>query len=136
MSITARYLLDTNICIYLAKQQPPTILAKFATLQEGEAVISVITYGELFLGVTKSQHRVKNLHALQKLCGYIKPQPLPVQVGEHYAEIRAALEAKGQLIGGNDLWIAAHARSANLILVTNNQKEFARIAHLKMENWV
>lgn len=130
------YLLDTNICIYISKQKPQNVLNKFEKLAVGEAAISTITFGELFYGVQKSHHHKVNTENLTKLISLIPPLPIPTDAGKHYGIIRSKLEKKGQIIGNNDLWIAAHALALDLTLVTNNDKEFSRIPHLKIENWV
>jgi len=132
----ARFLLDTNICIHIRRQRPPEVLARFQRLKPGEAVLSVITYGELIYGVEKSQFREQATRQLTELEGLIPVMELPLQAGQFYAAIRAALEAKGETIGNNDLWIAAHAKAAGLTLVTNNEREFRRIQGLKIQNWV
>jgi tRNA(fMet)-specific endonuclease VapC len=130
-----RYLLDTNICIYIAKQRPISVLQKFQELSVGEVGMSIITYGELFFGVHKSEHLRKSLHILNELTHIIPPIPMPIQAGECYGNIRASLNAKGIPLGNNDLWIAAHAQAERLILVSNNTREFARVDGLKLENW-
>src|SRR6266700_2165572 len=132
----ARFLLDTNICIYIRRQRPPEVLARFRRLGSGEAVISVITYGELMYGVEKSQFRDQATKQLMELAGLVPVMELPLQAGQFYGTIRASLEAKGETIGNNDLWIAAHARAAGLTLVTNNEHEFRRIKGLKIQSWV
>jgi len=132
----ARFLLDTNICIHIRRQRPPTVLARFQRLKPGEAVLSVITYGELIYGVEKSQFREQATRQLAELAGLVPVMELPLQAGQFYGAIRAALEARGEMIGSNDLWIAAHAKAAGLILVTNNESEFRRIPGLKTQNWV
>jgi len=132
----ARFLLDTNICIHIRRQRPPGVLARFQRLKPGEAVLSVITYGELIYGVEKSQFREQATKQLTELEGLIPVMELPLQAGQFYGAIRAALEAKGETIGNNDLWIAAHAKAAGLTLVTNNEREFRRIQGLKIQNWV
>ena len=131
----ARFLLDTNICIYVRRQRPPAVLARFQQLKHGEAVLSVITYGELVYGAEKSQFREQASRQLAELAGLLPVMALPSHAGQCYGAIRAALEAKGELIGNNDLWIAAHAKAAGLILVTNNEREFQRIQELEIENW-
>src|SRR6266508_3545689 len=118
--MNARFLLDTNICIHIRRQRPPEVLARFQRLKPGEAVLSVITYGELVYGVEKSQFREQAIRHLGELAGLMPVVSLPLQAGQVYGAMRAALEAKGQVIGNNDLWIAAHAKAAGLILVTNN----------------
>jgi len=132
----ARFLLDTNICIHIRRRRPPAVLARFQRLKPGEAVISVITYGELHFGAAKSQFREQANRQLIELAGLLPVIALPPQAGQHYGAIRAALEAKGEMIGNNDLWIAAHAKAAALTLVTNNEHEFRRIPGLKIQNWV
>jgi tRNA(fMet)-specific endonuclease VapC len=132
----ARFLLDTNICIYIRRRRPPGLLARFERLKLGEAVLSVITYGELIFGVQKSQFREQATKQLTELAGLVPIMALPPQAGEFYGAIRASLEAKGEIIGNNDLWVAAHARAAGLTLVTNNEREFRRIQGLKIQNWV
>lgn len=131
----ARFLLDTNICIYIRRQRPPQVLARFQRLQPGEAVISVITHGELIYGVEKSRLREQTARQLTELIGLLPVLPLPLQAGQSYGAIRAALEVRGETIGNNDLWIAAHAQAARLVLVTNNESEFRRIRGLKIQNW-
>jgi len=130
-----RYLLDTNICIYIRRRRPQEVLARFEKLQPGEAALSVITYGELLYGVEKSPARTRSMEALRELMTYLPVLPLPPEVGEAYGAIRVGLEARGEVIGNNDLWIAAHAKAAKLTLVTNNEREFRRIAGLKIQNW-
>jgi tRNA(fMet)-specific endonuclease VapC len=134
--MSARFLLDTNICIHIRRQRPPGVLARFQRLKPGEAVLSVITYGELIYGVEKSQFREQAAKQLSELAGLLPIMALPLQAGEFYGAIRAALEAKGEMIGNNALWIAAHAKAAGLTLVTNNEREFRRIQGLKIQNWV
>lgn len=130
-----RFLLDTNICIYIRQKRPPEVLARFRKLKNGEAGLSLITYGELFYGAAKSQHRQIATEKLNDLLAFLPILPLPDTTASHYGEIRAALEANGEIIGGNDLWIAAHARAAGLVLVTNNEREFRRVPGLKIQNW-
>jgi tRNA(fMet)-specific endonuclease VapC len=130
------YLLDTNICIYIAKQKPIDVLKRFEKMKPGEAGMSVITYGELLYGAEKSQHPKKTKEALSDLVYLIPSLPLIDEVSEHYARIRASLEKQGKTIGNNDLWIASHAQTLGVILVTNNIKEFSRVPHLKVENWI
>lgn len=134
--MSAKYLLDTNICIYIRQNRPPKVQARFKRLKPGEAVLSVITYGELVYGVQKSQQKPKALQQLAELTQLLPVIALPEDTGYIYGEFRAALEKQGQVIGNNDLWIAAHAKAANLTLVTNNEREFKRISGLKIQNWV
>jgi tRNA(fMet)-specific endonuclease VapC len=122
--MAVRFLLDTNICNYIRRQRPPAVLARFRQLQLGEAVLSVITYGELVYGAEKSQFREQAHRQLAELAALLPVMELPMRAGEFYGSIRAALAAEGGMIGNNDLWIAAHARTAGLILVTNNDVSF------------
>lgn len=130
------FMLDTNTCIYIAKKKPIEVLHKFEELKVGQVGMSSITYGELLYGAYKSQHSKKTLIALKELAELIPPLPIPSEAGRHYGQIRYALEKAGKPIGNNNLWIAAHAMALGVVLVTNNIKEFRRIPHLKLENWV
>lgn len=131
----ARFLLDTNICIYIRRKKPDSLLKRFGTLRHGEAVLSVITFGELVYGAEKSVHRTLGLKQLQELSGLLPVVSLPETAAQTYGTMRAALERKGLMIGNNDLWIAAHARASALTLVTNNVREFARVEGLDLQNW-
>ena len=130
-----RYLLDTNICIYIRQKRPDAVLRRFRKLRPGEAVLSVITYGELLYGAAKSQQRVAALERLRDLVHLLPALSLPETAAEAYGTIRTELEAKGEMIGNNDLWIAAHALASGLTLVTSNEKEFRRVRGLKVQNW-
>jgi tRNA(fMet)-specific endonuclease VapC len=130
-----RYLLDTNICIYIRQKRPDEVLRRFRKLRPGEAAVSVITYGELLDGATKSEHRVAALEKLRELVHLLPALSLPESAAEAYGAIRAELESKGEMIGNNDLWIAAHAVVAGLTLVTNNGSEFRRVRGLRIQNW-
>lgn len=134
--MTARYLLDTNICIYIQRQRPEKVLARFQKLKPGDAAISVITWGELLYGAAKSKQRKKVLQLLAEFKSFVPVLPIPENTGNTYGVIRASLESKGTPIGNNDLWIAAHAKAATLTLVTNNEREFQRVPGLKIQNWV
>jgi tRNA(fMet)-specific endonuclease VapC len=130
-----RYLLDTNICIYIRQRKPEEVLRRFRRLRPGEAALSVITYGELLYGAAKSAQRTAALEQLRELSRLLPALPLPETAAESYGSIRADLESKGEMIGNNDLWIAAHALASTLTLVTNNEKEFRRVHGLKIQNW-
>ncbi len=132
----ARYMMDTDTCIYLKNRRPPAIAERFCTLQWGEVVISVITFGELYNGALKSREAEAALNNVYRLGERLPVQPISVEVAKIYGSIRSSLEKKGNIIGGNDLWIAAHALTLGLTLVTNNTKEFSRVANLSIENWV
>jgi tRNA(fMet)-specific endonuclease VapC len=130
-----RFLLDTNICIYIRRKKPEEVLRRFRELKPGEAVLSVITFGELLYGAEKSGQRAAALEMLRELGRMLPVLGLPETAEEAYGTIRAELERKGQMIGNNDLWIAAHAKAAGLVLVTNNEREFRRVRGLKVQNW-
>jgi tRNA(fMet)-specific endonuclease VapC len=133
--MTVRYLLDTNICIYIAKHNPPVVRDRFVRHSAEELAMSVITLGELRHGAEKSNSPKKAFSAIERLVGVIQVMPVDAEVAEKYGEIRAKLELAGQTIGNNDLWIAAHAKAQGWILVTNNEREFKRVTGLKVENW-
>jgi len=128
-------MLDTNMCIYIAKHRPPEVRARFERLKPGQLVMSAITYGELYYGASKSSQQAKALAQLQELVQDIPVEELDSRASEAYGEIRATLEKEGRLIGNNDLWIGAHASALNLTLATNNEREFKRIPGLLLENW-
>jgi tRNA(fMet)-specific endonuclease VapC len=134
--MNARFLLDTNICIYIRRKRPLEVLARFQRLKPGEVVLSVITFGELVYGLEKSRLREQAAKQLTELASLVPIMALPSHAGEFYGSIRATLETKGEMIGNNDLWIAAHAKAAGLTLITNNEREFRRIPGMKIQNWV
>ncbi len=134
--MSLRYLLDTNICIYVAKHRPAEVYQRLSRLRTGEAGMSLITFGELYYGAQKSQQKERASEKLRQLIRYIHVLTLSAEAAEHYGMIRAFLEKRGEPIGNNDLWIAAHARSLNVTLVTNNMREFVRVPDLSVENWV
>lgn len=131
-----KYMLDTNTCIYLIKNKPLGIVKKLQSLKIEDVSISTITLAELEYGVEKSQKRGQNKLALAEFLAPIEVLNFNDFSAQKYGEIRVVLESKGKLIGAMDMLIAAHALSINLILVTNNVKEFKRIPSLKIENWV
>jgi tRNA(fMet)-specific endonuclease VapC len=131
----SRFMLDTNICMYIRRMRPAPVLERFRSLARGEAVISVVTYGELRYGAEKSVSRERALKMLDELVALVPVQPLSPAAGVAYGAIRLALERQGGIIGGNDLWIAAQAHAADLTLVTNNEGEFRRVPGLRIENW-
>jgi len=132
----SRYLLDTNICIYIRRERPQVVMERFTALPPGSMAISVVTYGELIYGGQKSPDPPKAMRILDELTALIPVVPMAIDVATVYGTIRSDLAARGGLIGNNDLWIAAHARSLEVILVTNNEKEFRRVDGLTIENWV
>lgn len=133
--MSVRFLLDTNICIYIAKHNPPAVRERFVRHSANELAMSVITLGELRHGAEKSNSPQKAFATLEQLVGAIQVMPLDDEVSHMYGKIRAKLELAGQPIGNNDLWIAAHAKAAGWTLVTNNEREFVRVPGLQIENW-
>ncbi len=131
-----RYLLDTNICIYIKNHRPAEVLARFSKLPLGKVAMSAITYGELCFGAEKSSKPKETRQILEHLIALIPVLPLDATASMHYGKIRQQLQTSGKPIGNNDLWIAAHALAGKLILVTNNVAEFKRVPGLKVENWV
>ena len=129
------YMLDTDICIYIIKRKPKSALERLEMLQPGQLTMSAITFAELMNGAKKSQHIASNISKLNELAELIEIYPFDQKAAVFYGDVRSALEKKGETIGSNDLLIAAHALSLNLILVTNNEKEFKRVDGLKIENW-
>ncbi len=130
-----RYLLDTNIVIYVLKRRPIEVLSLFNE-NASRMAISAITLSELFHGAEKSTRVSNNLVAIEDFCSRLEVLPYGAKAAQHYGAIRAGLEKTGQPLGVNDLHIAAHARSEGLVVVTNNVGEFARVPALQVENWV
>ncbi|MFW6001620.1 MAG: type II toxin-antitoxin system tRNA(fMet)-specific endonuclease VapC [Halanaerobium sp.] len=130
-----KYMLDTNICIYIIKEKPKKVLDKVQTCNIGDICISMVTFAELQYGVEKSQYKDKNQTALASFLAPIEILPFEQNAAIKYGSIRADLENQGRIIGAYDLMIGAHAIAENLILVTNNTKEFKRITDLSLENW-
>ena len=130
-----RYLLDTNIVIYVLKRRPIEVLSVF-NANASRMAISSITLAELMHGAEKSSRVTENLTAIEDFCSRLEVLPYGSKAAQHYGAIRAQLEKLGRPIGVNDLHIAAHARSEGLVLVTNNTAEFERVSALEIENWV
>jgi tRNA(fMet)-specific endonuclease VapC len=128
-------MLDTNICIYIAKNHPPEVKVRFEQLKPGQIVMSAITLGELQFGASKSSQRSKVQAQIEKLIHDIPVVDIGRGAAEAYGEIRAALQKQGCPLGGNDLWIAAHAVALGVTLATNNEREFRRVPGLTVENW-
>ena len=129
------YLLDTNIII-AAMKGVSSVIGKLETIPVSSLVLSPIVLGELEVGAEKSLHPDKNRVRLARLIENIPTASLDAEVSRHYGRIRADTERKGTPIGANDLWIAAHALALGAVAVTDNVKEFSRVAGLKVENWV
>jgi len=131
-----KYLLDTNTCIYLIKEKTTVCTQRIQSMRINEIGISTITFAELEYGVSKSSLPEKNKLALLKFVAPLEILSFTARAAQTYGQIRAYLEKSGQIIGSLDLVIGSHAKSENLILVTNNVSEFSRIADLNIENWV
>jgi tRNA(fMet)-specific endonuclease VapC len=130
-----KFMLDTNICIYVIKRRPIEVLETFNKFA-GTLCISAITYAELCHGVEKSALPEHNRRQVDDFVSRLEILPYGDKAAAHYGDIRATLERQGKTIGVNDLHIAAHARSEGLVVVTNNLKEFERVAGLRFENWL
>lgn len=131
-----KLLLDTNICIYIIKQQPVAVLKRFLEYQLGDIGISSITLSELRYGVAKSTYQEKNAKALDEFIIPLEVLSFDEEAARIYGDIRAALEKAGTPIGAMDMLIAAHAVSLGIPLVTNNTREFARIPTLTVVDWI
>lgn len=130
-----KYLLDTNICIYLIKKKPPQVIKRLKKIDISDVAISSITLSELYYGVEKSVQKVRNKLALTEFLAPLEVLPYDDTAAVKYGNVRWDLEREGKVIGPLDMLIAAHALSLNLILVTNNEKEFKRVLGLRVENW-
>lgn len=130
-----KYLLDTNVCIYLIKEQPAQVIKRFSACEIGEVGVSAITVSELWYGVEKSRQAKRNRQALKHFLLPLEMLPFDAPAAEAYGKLRAQLEKRGRPIGSLDMRIAAQAIGADLTLVTNNEREFARVPGLKLENW-
>lgn len=130
-----KYLLDTNIVIYVIKRRPLAVLSVF-NRHHGRMAISAITLAELMHGAEKSSDPVRNLAVVEDFCSRLEVLPYDMAAAAHYGNIRAVLEQQGTPIGVNDLYIAGQARSRGLVLVTHNLREFQRVPGLLLENWV
>lgn len=129
------YLLDTNICIYLIKRKPPQVLHRLQGLDASAVGISAVTLSELEFGVENSQRPLQNRAALASFVASLEILPYEDQAAQQYGRLRADLQKKGRPIGPLDLLIAAHALSMGCVLVTNNTREFERVAYLQLEDW-
>ena len=130
-----RYMLDTNICIYVIKHKPEKVFQKLQTIHPEDVCISSVTYAELVHGVEKSAAVEKNRLALSILLANMEILDFDVDAADCYGKIRAGLEKNGMPIGPLDMMIAGHAQSLGYTVVTNNVKEFSRVSALKIENW-
>ena len=130
------YMLDTDTCAFVLRKTSQTLIARIQSVPLQQQSMSVVTLAELLYGVRVSSKKKMNREAVDALVRHVSVMEWTKDAAEHYAEIRADLKKKGQLIGANDLMIAAHARSMNAVIVTNNVKDLGRVKGLKVENWV
>ena len=130
-----RYMLDTDTCSYVMKRSSERLLRRLQSVPVADVCMSVITKSELLYGVEVSPRRAQDAAALAAFLPHVAVLDLGDDSAEHYADIRADLKKRGALVGANDLFIAAHARSLGLTLVTNNTAEFGRVKALKIQNW-
>ncbi|MGH9334524.1 MAG: type II toxin-antitoxin system tRNA(fMet)-specific endonuclease VapC [Vicinamibacteria bacterium] len=131
----ARYMLDTDTCSYIMKRFNRAVLTRLRTVPLTDVCMSVVTKSELLYGVELSPRRTQDALALSAFLPHVEVLDFPDAAAIHYAQIRSDLKKRGQMIGANDLVIAAHARSLGLRLVTNNVAEFGRVSGLRLENW-
>lgn len=129
------YMLDTNICIYAMKKKPEKVLQRFKDELNNGICISSITLAELEYGMKRSSDPIRNEQALLRFLAPLSILPFGSAAASEYGEIRAFLQSKGTPIGSLDMLIAGHAKAEDLILVTNNVREFERVPDLEIENW-
>lgn len=130
-----RFMLDTNICIYVIKNRPPSCRELFRT-HTGSMAISSVTLAELLYGAMKSEQQARNLKTVEEFAARLDVLNFDAPAADHFGDIRSTLERRGQIIGPYDLMIAGHARSEGLTLVSNNFKEFERVEGLRVVKWV
>ena len=130
-----RYMLDTNVCIYVMNNHPGEFRIRFNRLSD-QLSISTIALAELLFGAEKSRERNRNLQSVDEFTARLQVLSFSATAAAHYGQIRAELSASGKIAGPHDMLIGAHARSEGLVLVTNNTSEFSRISGLRVENWL
>ena len=130
-----RFMLDTDTCSFIMKRSHPLVLKRLQAVLVSDVCMSVVTKAELLYDVEVSPRRNQDAAALDAFLPYVEVLDLTHEAAIHYAEIRADLKKRGEMIGANDLFVAAHARAMALTLVTNNVAEFERVRDLAIENW-
>ena len=130
-----RYMLDTDICSYIIRERPLKVFEHFEALKMDQICISAVTYAELIYGVEHSSSKKINRSIVNQFVKHLSIIDWNKKAAEHYGNIRAILQADGNIIGAMDMMIAAHARSRKMVLVTNNEKHFKRVPKLQVENW-
>lgn len=131
-----RYMLDTDMCSYIIKERPARVLQHFQELDMENICVSIVSYAELVYGVERSSSKRINHSVLKNFRRHLDVIKWDIGAADEYAVLRTELEAKGTPIGAMDMMIAAHSKSINTVLVTNNQKHFTKVKGLKIENWV
>ncbi len=130
-----RYMLDTNVCIRVLRDRPPSARARF-NAEAGGLCISAVTLAELLHGAAKSDRPAEKRHEVERLPARLDVLPFDDEAAGHFGDIRAELERQGRVIGPYDLMIAGHARSRGLAVVTGNLGEFSRVPGLRCEDWL
>ena len=130
-----RYMLDTNICIYVIKNRPEGLRERFNRLAD-QLCISAVTLAEIIYGAEKSARQIENIKVVDQFAARLDVLPFGERAATHYGQIRADLERAGHPVGLHDMMIGGHARSEGLTLVSNNVREFQHIEGLRIDNWV
>lgn len=134
--MSGSYMLDTDTCVFILRRSSPKLLQRIQQVPLQVQVISVVTLAELLYGVQMSNRKRANRTAVDALVRHLTVIDWSRDAAQHYAQIRAQLNKRGQMIGSNDLLISAQARSLGAVVVTNNVKDFGRVKGLKVENWM
>ncbi len=134
--MTRLYMLDTDTCVFVLRRASDVLLERIQQVPIEQQMISMVTLAELLYGVLESNKKKTNRAGVDAFVRHVTVKDWSRDAAEHYAEIRVDLRKKGQMIGANDLMIAAHARSLDATVVTNNVKDFGRVKGLKVENWM
>ncbi len=130
-----RYLLDTNLCIRVLRDRPQGLRERF-NAEAASLCMSVVTLAELLYGAEKSRRPVETRQEVERFSARLEVLPFDAAAAAHYADIRAALERQGQVVGAYDMMIAGHARSRGLVVITGNLREFNRVEGLRAEDWL
>lgn len=129
------YMLDTDICSYIIKKRPQTVLHRLEKIPMEQICISSITYAELSIGIEMSSSLKINQQVLDEFTRYLTILPWDEHVVPIFSKLYVDLRKRGVIIGDMDTMIAAHALSVDATLVTNNLRHFTRVSQLKLENW-
>lgn len=130
------YMLDTDICSYIIRERPASVLEKFQQVAVADLCISVITQAELLYGAARSSSKKINREVVENFTNRLIVLEWDSEAAEYYGLLRATLEAKGKIIGNMDMMIAAHALSIGACVVTNNTRHFSVVPKLKTANWI